>query len=109
MTFDTLKTEFYQYLAGGKNYYNLCLQNLQYNVHQNPDIVVMLSRFLKDLYIMPLLKPEQQDHQAQILLSRALFGMPKEVAMKLNKQLGVDFKLLGNRYIQIIKVLNNFL
>ena len=106
--FDTLKTEFYQYLAGGKNYYNLCLQNLQYNVHQNPDAVVMLSRFLKDLYIMPLLKPEQQDHQAQVILSRALFGMPKEVAIKFSKQLGVDFKLLGNKYVQVMKVLNNF-
>lgn len=105
---DTLKTEFYQYLAGGKNYYNLCLQNLQYNVHQNPDIVVMLSRFLKDLYIMPLLKPEQQDQHAQVLLSRALFGMPKEIAINLGRQLGVDFKLLGNKYVQVMNVLNSF-
>lgn len=109
ITLDTLKNEFYQYLSNGKNFYSLCLENLQYNIHVNPKIVVMLSKFLKDLYIMQVLSLEKKNMYAHAILSRAFYGMPREVIIDFNKQVATDFKLMGNLYDQVSIVAKSIL
>lgn len=109
ITLDTLKNEFFQYISGGQNCYNLCLENLTYTTHVNPQIIVIISKFLKELYIMQSLTIEQKNLYAGAILSRALYGMPKEVVTEFSKQMWEDFKLMGGLYNQVISILKSIL
>lgn len=109
ITLDTLKNEFFQYISGGQNCYNLCLENLTYTTHVNPQIILTLSKFLKELYIMQSLTIEQKNLYAGAILSRALYGMPKEVVIEFSKQMWKDFKLMGDLYNQVISILKSIL
>lgn len=109
ITLDTLKNEFFQYLSGGKNSYNLCLDNITYNVHLNPQIMVPLSRFLKEVYIMQSLTKERKNRYAAGILTRAMYGMPKEVIIQFSKQIYSEFKLMGDLYNQVMIVFTSIL
>nr|WP_315174292.1 hypothetical protein [uncultured Flavobacterium sp.] len=101
---ETLKNEFYHNLGNGQNFYNICLENLQYTIHGNPQIIVMLSKFLKELYVMQVLTVEQKNNFAYNVLVRAIYGMPKEVLIAFNRKLSEDFRLMGNLYNELSKV-----
>lgn len=104
INFEILKNEFYQYLGNGQSFYNLCLENLQYTVHGNPQVIITVSKFLRDLYVMPVLSTEQKNSFAYTLLSNVIYGMPKEVLIGLNRKLLEDFRLMGNLYDEVIAV-----
>ncbi|POR24031.1 hypothetical protein BWK58_09075 [Flavobacterium columnare] len=103
---ETLKNEFYQNLGNGKNYYSICLENLQFTIHNNPQIIIMLSKFLKELYVMQVLTIEQKNNFAYNILVRAIYGMPKEILIAFNRKLLEDFRLLGYLSDELIKVFN---
>ncbi|HRE76293.1 MAG TPA: hypothetical protein PLL09_00570 [Flavobacterium sp.] len=107
ISLETLKNEFYQYLSNGQNYYNACLENLQYTIHGNPQIIIMLSKFLKELYIMQVLTLEKKNLFAHGILSRAVYGMPREVIVAFNRQLLVEFRLMGKFGDEVISVLRS--
>ena len=109
ITLDTLKNEFFQYISGGQNCYNLCIENLTYTTHGNPQIIVTVSKFLKELYIMQSLTIEQKNRYAGGVLSRALYGMPKDVVIQFSRQLWTDFKLMGDLYNQVMSVFTSIL
>lgn len=109
ISLDILKNEFYQYLSGGQNYYSGCLENLQYTIHGNPQITIMLSKFLKELYIMQVLTLEQKNIYAHGILSRAVYGMPREIIITFNRQLLIEFRLLGKLSNDVIEVFRTVL
>lgn len=109
ITLDTLKNEFFQYIGGGQNYYNLCLENITYNVHLNSQIIVTLSKFLKELYLMQSLTIQQKNRYAAGVLTRAIYGMPKEIIIQFSKQIYAEFKLMGDLYNQIMSVFTSIL
>jgi hypothetical protein len=106
---ETLKNEFYQNLSNGQNFYNICLENLQFTIHGNPQIIIILSKFLKELYIMQVLTVEQKNNFAYNMLVRAIYGMPKDIFTALNLKLLEDFRLMGNLYDELSKVVKSVL
>lgn len=106
---ETLKNEFYHNLGNGQNFYNICLENLQYTIHGNPKIIVMLSKFLKELYVMQVLTIEQKNNFSYNMLVRAIYGMPKDVLIAFNRMLLEDFRLMGNLYDELNKVFKSVL
>ena len=109
ITLDTLKNEFFQYVSGGQSRYNLCLENITYNVHLNPQIIFTLSKFLKELYIMQSLTIEKKNRYAAGVLTRAIYGMPKEVVIQFSRQIYTEFQLMGDLYDQIMSVFTGIL
>ncbi|WP_281631497.1 PIN domain-containing protein [Flavobacterium luteolum] len=108
ITLDTLKEEFFRYLGGGENQYNLCLDNLTYTTHDNPKIVVTVSKFLKEIYTIPSIPIDKKNRYAGTVFSRVLYGMPKEVVIDLSRQLNADFKLLGALQTNVFAVFASF-
>lgn len=106
---ETLRNEFYHNLGNGQNFYNLCLENLQYTIHANPQVIVMLSKFLKELYVMQALTVEQKNNFAYHILVRAIYGMPKEILSAFNRKLLEDFRLMGYLYDEMIEVFKSVL
>lgn len=104
---ETLKNEFYHNLGNGQNFYNICLENLQYTIHGNSQIIVILSKFLKELYVMQVLTVEQKNNFAYNILVRAIYGMPKEVLIAFNRKIFEDFRLMGNLYDELSKVIKS--
>lgn len=108
ITLDTLKDEFYRFLSGAENRYSLCLENLTYTTHENPKIVITVSKFLKELYTIPSIPIDKKNIYAGTVLSRVLYGMPKEVIIELSRQLNADFKLLGVLSKSVFSVFTSF-
>lgn len=104
-----MKNEFFQYISGGQNCYNLCLDNITYNVHLNTQITFTLSEFLKELYIMQSLTIERKNLYAAGVLTRAIYGMPKEVVIQFLRQIYIEFKFMGDLYDQIMSVFTSIL
>lgn len=104
---ETLKNEFYQNLSNGQNFYNICLENLQFTIHGNSQIIIMLSKFLKELYVMQVLTIEQKNNFAYNIIVRAIYGMPKDIFKSFNQKLFEDFRLMGNLYDELVKVLKS--
>lgn len=109
ITLDTLKDEFFRYIGGGENRYSLCLDNLTYTTHENPKIVITVSRFLKELYTIPSISIDKKNGYAGEVFSRVLYGMPKEVVIELSRQLNADFKLMGTLHSNVISLFMGFL
>ncbi len=96
ISLDTLKIEFFNLLAGSQTYYYSCLENLQFSIHSNNVIIEVISKFLKEMYLMKSLTTETKNDYASELLTYAMIGMPKNVNIALGLKLQQEFMLLGN-------------
>lgn len=101
---ETLKNEFSDLLANKENYYELCLENLQFSINGNSDMTIMLSKFLKELYLLQTLTIESKNNYASKIISNAIYGMPKEIILKFSENIFLEFKLFVYFYDEIIKI-----
>ncbi|WP_432672684.1 hypothetical protein [Flavobacterium sp. SM2513] len=104
INYETLKNEFYDLLVGRENYYNLSLENLKYSIHNNPNVIVMASKFLKELYLMPSLTIELKNMYSYNLILHVMEGMPINLKLKFNTKVTEEFKLLGHHILELQKV-----
>jgi hypothetical protein len=102
INFDTLKNEFFDHIVGKKNYYNQCLKNLQYSIHNDGNFIYLVSKFLKELYLMNSILLETKNRYAFEILRNFFYGMPKNIIISFENTLRKDFRLLGNSSDQII-------
>ncbi|WP_146779203.1 PIN domain-containing protein [Flavobacterium psychrolimnae] len=101
---ETLKNEFSDLLANKENYYELCLENLQFSINGNSDITIMLSKFLKELYLLQTLTIESKNNYASKIISNAIYGMPNETILKFSENIFLEFKLFVNFYDEVINI-----
>ncbi|WP_309609181.1 hypothetical protein [Flavobacterium sp.] len=104
INFETLKNEFFDLLVGKENCYNLCLENLQFSINNNPNIIPIVSRFLKEIYLILSLTIEQKNRYSFYLIINVINGMPKELLLKFSNKIIEDFKLMGYFNDEIQKV-----
>ncbi len=101
---DTLKNEFYAMLVGNENYFNRCLDNLNYSRHGNSLIVNVISKFLKELYLINSILVEQKNRYTFEVLRNTFYGMPKEIIIDFENILKKEFVLLGDYYDEVLKI-----
>ncbi|GAB5472404.1 MAG: hypothetical protein Mars2KO_05030 [Maribacter sp.] len=104
ISLDTLKNEFYAMLVGNENYFNRCLDNLNYSRHGNPLIVNVISKFLKELYLINSILVEQKNRYTFEVLRNTFYGMPKEIVSDFENILKKEFVLLGDYYDEVLKI-----
>ncbi len=102
INFEVIKNEFYDYLLSKENYYIKCLENLQFSVNGNPQIIKTVCDFIKELYLINSLKITEKNRYAFEIFKHTLYGMPSKLAIDLLKNLEKEFKLLGDYYIQVL-------
>ena len=101
---DTLKNEFYAMLVGNENYFSRCLDNLNYSRHGNPLIVNVVSKFLKELYLISSVLIEQKNRYAFEVLRNTFYGMSKQAIVDFESLLKNEFVLLGDYYDEVLKI-----
>lgn len=99
----TLKNEFYAMLVGSENYYQKCLDNLQFSINNDPRIISLTTKFLKEVYLINSLLKEQKNRYAFEIFKSTFYGMPKNLIDNFEKLLKKEFVLLGNYYDEVIK------
>jgi hypothetical protein len=58
---------------------------------------------------MQSLTTERKNRYAADILTRAMYGMPKQVIIQFSKQIYAEFKLMGNLYNQVMTVFTSIL
>lgn len=104
---ETLKNEFYDFLAEKENYYNQVLENLKFAININPTIITTCIGFLKDLYLNISLNLEKKNSFAFDIFNNSIYGMPKDLVDYYEKKLATEFELLGEYYNEVHEVFNN--
>ena len=107
INFDTLKNEFYALLVGNENYFNRCLENMFYSIHNNPKIVPLSVNFLKEVYLMSSMTLENKNMYSFEIFKSTLYGMPKNIIRLYEKSLKTEFTLLGDYYDEVIHSFDN--
>lgn len=105
ISYETIKNEFHELILGKENYYNLCVENLKYSIHNNPNIIVDVSLFLKHLYLINTLTTEIKNKYSLNLITNVITGMPPDIRLKLYDKINCEFKLMGNFNLEINKIL----
>lgn len=99
---DTLKNEFHAMLVGNENYFNRCLENLSYSIHNNPNIMDVAVKFLKELYLMSSVTIENKNLYSFEIFKSTFYGMPKNLIQKYEQLLKTEFTLLGDYYDEVL-------
>lgn len=76
------------------NYYIKCLEDLQFSVNGNPQIIKRYVIFIKELYLINSLKIAEKNRYAFETFKHTLYGMPSKLAVDLLNNLEKEFKLL---------------
>ncbi|NMR35289.1 hypothetical protein HIO71_13965 [Chryseobacterium aquaticum] len=100
---DTLKNEFYDFIAGRENYYPLVLENLQFTIHGDESVINTCIKFLKHLYLINSLSMNDKNRYASEIFRNTFYGIPSNLILKYKSQLATEFKLLGTSYDEILK------
>tara|TARA_R110002167_G_scaffold21385_1_gene77783 strand:+ start:722 stop:4120 length:3399 start_codon:yes stop_codon:yes gene_type:complete len=99
---DTIKNEFYAFISGKENYYQRCLQNLQYSIHNDISIIPILCKFLKELYLVQSITLEHKNRYSIEVIKSSFYGMPVEIINEYERLLKKEFILLGDSYEDIL-------
>lgn len=100
---DTLKNEFYDFLVGRENYYPLALENLQFKIHFDEEMINICVKFLKHLYLISSLSTNDKNRYASDIFRNTLYGMPSNLVLQYKSKLKTEFKLLGTNYDEILR------
>lgn len=100
---EILKNEFFDFITGRENYYLLVLENLQYSVNGNPDIIIHCINFLKYLYLSNTIRIEDKNRYASEIFRNNIYGMPVNLINQYENILRKEFKLLGDYYDEVLK------
>lgn len=100
---ETLKNEFFDFISGRENYYLLVLENLQFSVNNNPNIIIPSVQFLKYLYLSNSMSITDKNRYASEIFRNTFYGMPLELINQYQSNLISQFKLLGDYYEEVLK------
>ncbi|MCV9926170.1 hypothetical protein OIU83_00785 [Flavobacterium sp. LS1R49] len=99
---ETLKNEFFDFITGRENYYLLVLENLQYSVNRNPNIIIVCINFLKYLYLSNTITVKDKNRYSSELFRNTFYGMPIDLINQYENILKKEFKLLGDYYEEVL-------
>lgn len=100
---DTMKNEFYDFVAGKENYYPLVLENLKFTIHGDEAAISICIQFLKYLYLINSLSTTDKNRYSSEIFRNTFYGMPLNVLLKYKSKLKTEFKLLGNYYDEVLR------
>jgi len=100
---ETIKTEFFDFIAGKENYYSVVLQNLQFSINDDPNIILTVTEFLKYLYLINSITIEDKNRYAIEIFNYVFNGMSVQLAIEFEKNIRKEFKLLGDLYDEVLK------
>ncbi|WP_298740164.1 hypothetical protein [uncultured Chitinophaga sp.] len=101
ISYDTLRNEFFDFLAGKENYYLTCVENLQFSVHGNIEVIEVAAKFLKELYLTPFLKTNDKGLYSLQIMKTVKHGMNRHQLDSFIKAIRREFKLMGHMYDDI--------
>ncbi|MGB7498824.1 MAG: hypothetical protein WA897_02920 [Moheibacter sp.] len=102
INFETLKNEFFDFITGKENYYVLALENLQFTIHNNPNVVNICIQFLKYIYLINSIALNDKNRYAHEILRSSIYGMPPFIIKQYFSNLKNEFKLLGDYYEAVL-------
>lgn len=103
INFETLKNEFFDFITGRDNYYILVLENLQFSVNNNPNIITACIQFLRYLYLSNSITINDKNRYASEIFRNTFYGMPLDLINQYQSVLMKEFKLLGDYYEEVLK------
>lgn len=113
ISFKTLKDEFIDYITSRENYYSLVLENLQFSVNNNPNIVSTCLKFINYLYSSALPIASKNKYAFEIF-SNSLQGMESNLIneyyfmlTKQDKFLEPNLSLILNIFCNCINLKKN--
>lgn len=95
---EVLKNEFIDFIAGKENFYPEAINNLQFTLNVNPDIIFTSTKFIKYIYLMLTLSNLDKNRFSFQVLYLTLNGMNKELIKAFRINIQKEFKLLGDYY-----------
>lgn len=101
INFETLKNEFSAFKNGKENYYLLVLENLQFSVNNNPDVIILSIEFLEYIYFDNLISITDKNNYAFQLFINIFNGMSVELIRQYQSCLINKSTLFGNYYDHI--------
>ena len=99
----TLRNEFYAMLVGSENYYQKCLDNMQFSINNNPNIINLATKFLKEVYLINSLLKEQKNRYAFEIFRNTFYGMTRTLIDSYERLLKKEFTLLGDSYDEVLR------
>ncbi len=99
---NVLKNEFFDLLGGKENYYSKAVENLQFSVCSNQQIIYTCSKFLKEVYLIISMTIENKNRYALDLFASNFNLMPGEIVNLYESVLRSEFKLLGDYYDNVL-------
>ncbi|WP_281635617.1 PIN domain-containing protein [Flavobacterium marginilacus] len=99
---ETLKNEFFDFITGRENYYLLVLENLQFYINRNPDIIILCVNFIKYLYLSNTISVKDKNRYSSELFRNTFYGMPISLINQYESILKKEFKLLGDYYDEVL-------
>lgn len=103
INFETLKNEFFDFISGRENYYKLVLDNLQFTVNNNPNIIITCVQFLKYLYLSNSIIINDKNKYASEIFRNTFYGMSLDLINEYQSILMSEFKLLGDYYDEVLR------
>jgi hypothetical protein len=103
INFETLKNEFFDFITGRDNCYILLLENLQFTINNNPNIIISCIQFLKHLYLINSITIDDKNRYASEIFRNTFYGMSNDLINQYQSILMSEFKLLGDYYDEVIK------
>jgi len=104
ISFGVLKNEFVDFLAGKENYYLKAIDNLQFSLHSNPNIIYTCSKFLKEIYLFNPITIENKNRYAFDVIASSFNQMPIRIISIYEMTIKSEFKLLGDYYDEVVNV-----
>ena len=71
-----IKNEFVDFLAGKENYYSKAVENLQFSLHSNQNIIYTCSKFLKEIYLVGSITIENKNRYAFDVIASSFNQIP---------------------------------
>ena len=104
ISFGVLKNEFVDFLAGKENYYSKAVENLQFSLHSNQNIIYTCSKFLKEIYLVSSITIENKNRYAFDVIASSFNQIPLKLIPIYEMLIKSEFKLLGDYYDEALKV-----
>ena len=91
ISYDTLKKEFIEYIGGRENYYLMVLENLQFSINNNPNVISTCIEFFNFLISIALPLSAINKHTSEVLV-KSMVGMEPDLIFYYRKMIKGNLK-----------------
>jgi hypothetical protein len=94
ITFEILRDEFIDHIQNKENYYLSAVENLQFSINNNPNIILTCLQFLKYLYLSTSLTLIDKNSYASEIFKKSFYGMSLDLINFYQFKITYEFNLL---------------